>query len=363
MIEDVLGRVKQQYQAVQSDTRVSEVVGVMSKQGLYAVPVLDGNTYVGLITASDIVASRNPTSTKARTIASRVPLVPKDSGVGEVCERMWRNSLIAVPVGEGDRIEGLITFWDILEWAVGKEDLKDYLISDVDIGEFPEIPADEDLDSARVNLRTEDISKLVVGDERMKRLIDEKEYAERISRIPKRRAKTGERRGEKVKMLASDAKNISERILVHARRTDELGGVLERMIGNRVTHAKVDEGIVTYRDILRFLADTEEEDKTRSQKVKVICKHQLPESVKSRMDSELRDFAGYYADKHGLESLKELKINVKETNRGGSNRTYEMKANMVTDRGRLHAKKTGWDAINVFNELVAALKKSIRRGD
>ena len=78
-------------------------------------------------------------------------------------------------------------------------------------------------------------------------------------------------------------------------------------------------------------------------------------------EDELRKFADQYDERHGIEALKELKINVKELHRDGSRRVYEMKANLVTDTGIIHVQKDGWDSINVFNDLMEAIKTAVRR--
>lgn len=342
---------------------VSEISGIMNKHKKYALPIVKGEGYLGLVTASDIVSSRKPTTTKAENIASHIPLVSGESGLGEVLESMLEKNLRAVPVGEGGIFKGLITFWDVMGWCLKEKELSRYMVSDVKRFDFPKISADDELDAARVKLRKDDISKLFLGDDKVNSLIDEKEYATKISKIPKTRPKVGERVGEKIKMLGANPENIEESIVVQLDESDILKKLFEEMLENRTTHAKVGNGIVTYRDILRFLADLEGEEETvEQQKIKVISKHYLSPKTIKYFEDELRKFAQQYGERHGLETLKEMKINVKELNRKGLRRTYEMKANMVADSGNVHVKKQGWSPKKVFNELMAAVKKSVRRG-
>lgn len=97
------------------------------------------------------------------------------------------------------------------------------------------------------------------------------------------------------------------------------------------------------------------------QRLKVICKDEMPDGALEAFNGMLEDFAGYYGEAYGIDGLQELKVNIKESHKKGSRRAYEMKANLVTDKGISHAEKTGWKPIPVFKDLLQALKNSLRR--
>jgi len=346
---------------VRPESTVAEISGIMSRTGQFSVPVIGDGGYLGLVTASDMISSNRPRSTKAISIVSAVQPIDKDSKIGDACEIMWRQNLRSLPVSADGSIAGLLTFFSVAEWALKDESISNAKVDDVPLNGFSAVDKEADLDIARVKLRDEEVSNIILDEDPPELVVDEHEYAKRISRIPKSRAKRGERGGEKFKFLSSFPLNISERISIRATSSDTIGDVLRSMVDNRATHATVEGMVMTYRDLLRFLCMGDRGLRALdNQTIKLVSKTKLPEGSLLQFRKDLESFASQWDEIHGIESLKELKISVKDTKSKGSKRLFLMSANLISDSSRLHVNKRGWDEMSAFKSVMAALRAFMR---
>ena len=96
------------------------------------------------------------------------------------------------------------------------------------------------------------------------------------------------------------------------------------------------------------------------QRIKVIAKREFGKDVREHMKKELESFLGLYDQKFGPDSLKEFRITIKEMHKGGKREEFEIQATLFTERGDFHAKREGWDLIEIFGEIIKATKRQIR---
>lgn len=86
-----------------------------------AVPVLDGEVFVGIVAASDVRAVRAeawPTTSAARVLRPAAALVSAAPGepLKDALERLGRSDVSVMPVLEGDRFVGMVRARDIARW-------------------------------------------------------------------------------------------------------------------------------------------------------------------------------------------------------------------------------------------------------
>ncbi len=340
---------------------LGSAIGKMIKHRTQALPVFDGKKYEGMLSARDIVSSKNqPDKAKVKSALTRTPVLPEDTSVFDALHDMWSNSFRAIPVGEKDNPARLLTLQRILDWCIQQDEFKNMKAGDIDPMDYPTIGVHEEVDKARVALRDKELTKMLVGEAEANRLIGEKDYAEKISRLPRKTTTVGERSGEKTKRLGVDAQNATELLVVRGSRDDSLHKILNDMRYYNTVYAGVDGTLVTFRDVLRFLEGFRPAADLSKQKIAIISKHEFDPFTWKQMEKSLKSFTDFYDKRIGLDTLKELKVTVKSTNDEGRKTLYEMKANMITDLRNFHAAKSGWDPIEVFDDIISALKKQAR---
>jgi CBS domain-containing protein len=96
---------------------VFEVATKMKEWNVGAIPIVDGERLVGMITDRDIVvrgvAEKHPGSTKVEDIMSeQLVTVTPDMNTREAAQLMAENQVRRLPVVEGDRLVGIVALGD-----------------------------------------------------------------------------------------------------------------------------------------------------------------------------------------------------------------------------------------------------------
>lgn len=95
-----------------------EVAVKMKELNVGAIPILDNQNLVGMITDRDIVirgtAEKNPGSTKVEKIMSNeLVTVTADMTTKEAAKLMAKNQIRRLPVVEGEKLIGIVSLGDI----------------------------------------------------------------------------------------------------------------------------------------------------------------------------------------------------------------------------------------------------------
>ncbi|MFD2443391.1 CBS domain-containing protein [Bacillus sp. CGMCC 1.16607] len=98
---------------------VFEVASKMKEWNVGAIPIVDGERLVGMITDRDIVvrgvAEKHPGSTKVEDIMSSEHLVTvsPDTNTKEAAQLMAKHQIRRLPVVEGDKLVGIVALGDL----------------------------------------------------------------------------------------------------------------------------------------------------------------------------------------------------------------------------------------------------------
>jgi CBS domain-containing protein len=336
---------------------VSSVIGKMKKHKTYALPVKKGKKYVGMITAQEIVSERiPPTTTEIKSLITYPPLIPSNTSLAEACDKMWRNDLRTIPVGDNKELKGILTFWDVVDWCLKQEDLKKFKVDEIETRDIPVLNVHEQVDKAKIKLRNKRLTKLLVGDGRINKILGTKNLVKKLSKIPRESMTLGERKGEKTKRLGIESRSVTRKIKVRVKKNNSIHELLKEMKRFNSNYAVLDESVITFKDILRFLGEYKE-DLTR--KVVFINKSKLDDLTWNHMKMDLQDFLQIYNKKFGKDSIRDFRITIRDLHTTGDKTKFIMSAKLLTDLRDFYAKKEGWDAIDVFDDLIGAVRRQI----
>ncbi len=102
-----------------SESSLSKIVGLFREHGIYQVFLPEGER-CGMISARDVLKTANIEATKAAAMMSYVPVISKESLVGEAARLMMDYRIRAVPISDGHKIIGQVNSVDILTQLKGK---------------------------------------------------------------------------------------------------------------------------------------------------------------------------------------------------------------------------------------------------
>jgi len=105
--------------SVTPDTTVDQVAQLMEKHNIGAIPVVDQDNLVGIVTDRDIVIrniaeGKDPKTTPVSSVmTTHVVSVTPDADVNEVADKMAQNQIRRVPVVENNKLVGILSIGDI----------------------------------------------------------------------------------------------------------------------------------------------------------------------------------------------------------------------------------------------------------
>jgi CBS domain-containing protein len=97
---------------------VYEVAVKMKENDVGAIPIVDGDKLVGMITDRDIVvrgvAEKHPGSSKVEEVMSdKLITVGADAGIDEASALMSRHQIRRLPVVDGQKLVGIVSLGDL----------------------------------------------------------------------------------------------------------------------------------------------------------------------------------------------------------------------------------------------------------
>jgi len=110
--------------SISPDATVFDAISVMSEKRIGSLIVLSEERPVGIITERDyarkvILMGRQSRETRVRDVMSTPVLcITRDHSVGQCMHLMTSRRIRHVPVVEGERVVGLVSIGDVINWII-----------------------------------------------------------------------------------------------------------------------------------------------------------------------------------------------------------------------------------------------------
>ncbi|MBB6716480.1 CBS domain-containing protein [Clostridium gasigenes] len=121
------GIVKLQNNTVKENDSIDEVLQIMNNLNMNGIPVIDdSNNLVGMVVKADIyrfrIAPGHYDSCPVEWVMSKsVVFAQADEDVLTVAKRLRENGIISMPIVENEKIMGVVSIEDLLDYFVDKE--------------------------------------------------------------------------------------------------------------------------------------------------------------------------------------------------------------------------------------------------
>ena len=110
---------------------LSEVISRMKKDHLREIPVLEGNKPVGLVSYSSFLLRRSlPLSTKVEQVMHPAPRLEEDMPITKAVEEMMASGVRGAPVVRNEKMVGFVSRTDIIKVLPNVEQLKNKKVSE-----------------------------------------------------------------------------------------------------------------------------------------------------------------------------------------------------------------------------------------
>ncbi len=343
------------------DEEVSKVLGMMRQHDIHEVPVVRGETFLGMVSYATVLQRRNlPMTTRIESLLVRPPAIHEEDVLPPVAEILMSSGFRALPVLEGERLVGLVSRTDLARAIAEAPDLADLPIPRVMTPDPHVVQEEETVRRARDLMRELDERALPVVDAKGKvtGVVGLKDLVEVFAR-PRERATRGDVGGERtpvdveVKGVMSTPPvtvGVEQSAAEAARLMDEFGiSSVVVVDGGRPI------GIVTQVDLLEQLASLQ----TREEAFVQI----------SGLDNE--DWWTYEilyaAIGRGLRRIANivhpriLNVHVVTHRTGGDTNKYSIRARLTTTDGLYVARDYDWDPWMAMQKVMEQFERRIKK--
>jgi len=120
-VQQVLSRKGTNAVSVSPDTSVYEALRIMAEQNIGSVIVMEGDSYLGIVTERDysrkvILQNKHSNTTPVSEImSSDLPHVSPEDTIDQCMELMTQNNIRYLPVFSNDRLAGIISMSDVVK--------------------------------------------------------------------------------------------------------------------------------------------------------------------------------------------------------------------------------------------------------
>jgi len=142
VINEILSNKSSQIWSVSPDATVFEAIQLMADKNIGALPVIAGNQLVGVVSERDYtrkVALKGKSSKDTKVLeilASPVTATPSHT-VEECMKLMTTNRVRHLPVLEGDKVVGLVSIGDLVNWIISAQSVTINQLESYITGHYP----------------------------------------------------------------------------------------------------------------------------------------------------------------------------------------------------------------------------------
>ena len=354
-IDDIATR---DYVTVDADERLSKVRSRFERENPKGFIVTEDGEYEGVINERQLVQSHVQDSAKVRGLVEPAPKVGREDGVREVARVLVEGGTRVVPVFEGESVWGVVTADDILSAVLPNLDALD--VSDIYTEQVITVTEETNVGRAINLLREHDVSRLPVLDdtERLVGMVTTHDIANFAVRDMERQQK-GDRSGDHDRVLDIPVYDIMNSPVETTGLDASVEAAVERMLENDYAGLVVTDdddrtvtGIITKTDVLRALTFTEEEHMDVQVTNVNLLDSLSREQIRQRIES--------VTDKHQKMQVHHAHVRLaqhKERIRGTP--LIQCGIRLRTNKGQVAASGEGYGARNGFDVALDKLERRV----
>ena len=359
MIMNVESIMSKNIVSVSPDDTVSSMISLVEKHCLREVLVVDKKKLKGIVYSKEIAKKKlaDPSKTKAETIMNSHPttLSSKDS-VEDAAKLIFKTGLRALPVVDKESVVGIVSMHDVIDSASKTKDFKQSNAES--IMSLPEtVKDDTDIGDARRIMREKGISRLpVVGnDKKIKGIITIFDLLKAVK--PKERMNFWSMAAEKMTVMGTPVSVVSNYSPTTVERGTSLSKVVELLKkyetdGVTVVENQVPIGIVTEKDLLEFYISTLEKKGIYYQMVGLADEDDFIVDTADRMIGDtLKKLSKMY-------DIQFFFMHVKRYDKKGRVK-YSIRARLMTGKGMFISKSYAWDLRSAVDEALDRLERTV----
>lgn len=362
-VEKLKELIREDYEVISADETLSKVVPMLEKwEGRSGIIVEENGEIIGVIRERDLIRGCvmvNPHETKIKHFVIPTGILNFDEiSLEKVARRFVEDSTPFVVVRLNGRY-GVIYIDDFLRLL--KSELSEVRAKDVMNPEVITVLRNATVAKALATMRKEGVDRVVVIDENYKvvGIITGKDVVDRIF-APRKKARTGDFRGEKEKSFSISVESVMSYPVITAEKNEEIPKVIDKMIENNISSVVITkdgfpEGIIIKKDILEYYLRQITPFKYTYQ---VVLKDvELDEFEMDRINKDLENFLNRFKEYFGEAILFVYMKRHKEFYRGLP--LIYVRLKLTSDKGNFFVRGEGWGAEYALHSALRRLERAV----
>jgi len=351
--------------ATAPEKQVSEVLGMMRKNDVHEVPVIERNKLVGLVTYNHLIRRRKLALTShVQSVMVSPPSISPDDSLITISDVLLTNGFRTVPVTEKKKIIGMVSRTDVIRATKTIGEITEMPVGRIMTSNPVCVRENEGVIKAKDTMRDMGIRTLPVADKNGNiigafGLKDISSFFE----ASRNKSSRGEVSGERIPVNI-EVKSVMHSPPITVDQKANVGAVIDLMTQHRISSVIVEErqkpvGIVTQADILGLLAGLKERKDVYVQ----ITGLEEDASVYNVMYEVIEKYLKRISK---MLTPQMLMLHVTTYHPKGKNAKYSVSAKLNTPRklfvSKSRAQLYQWDLMKSLDEVMSHLEKMVRRG-
>lgn len=360
LVRDVM---TSEFVSLRPDDTVQNFISLMERHHIHEVPVIDEKgRLLGDVQYKKLATKglTDPSAARIRVIMdSPPPTISPDDPVENAAGLIFRTGLRALPVLDGNKVVGIISAWDIVELAAGTKLFRQTPAENI-MSAAEVINQDDDIGKARVVMRERGISRLPVVDSagKLAGIITVFDLLRAVK--PHERQGWFSMAAEVDRIMGCPVSTVMNSDPPTAERRTSLSDIAALMVERKtsgiiIADNRVPVGVLTTKDLLEVYIGSLQQKGVYYQ---VIGLTDEDDTIVATVDRMIRDtlqkvssvipiqYFFVHCKKHSLEGLR-----IK----------YSVRARLRTNAGTFMAKSVKWDARDAVGEALDHLERRLLR--
>lgn len=364
--------------SIDEDSTVNEAVTTLRNSNVKDVVVFSKKRYAGTFGYRQLfrIYGKDFQKTSIKPYLSRPPLIPQDTKLPQIADKMYRLDLKMIPVGKDGSVSGVITESDIVKEALKSGMFKDIRAQDIMSPEPMTIKHDETLAKALKIMRENDIGRLPVmdKDENLKGFVESTDIIERfltqkenytglIEIAPSGKESTVDSHSYAPQEISDKKIDISSFMrtdMVIGYPDDEVSDIFTPKYTETISTVLIEDdgrliGIISQGDIVRHISALAEK-KTMLVWISGIDDLDLYDFDVREMYRMIEETASKLSKKTEINAFS---VHVKTYNDSGKRMKYSLRCRLSTAKHIFVAGHDSWDLRDAFGQLMDKMERLV----
>ena len=345
------------FPTIDSDSTIANALAVMKESKYQDLPVLEGGSYIGVVTYSAILRKKSVSlDAKVKNLIRNIQTATVDLEITKIAEMFISNNCRQIPVMNGKKIVRVIMRNQIIDIVRDIKALKEIKVWEIMTNPVEAVKQHDLMDDALDLMIREDIRTLPVVD-----------TSDRVVGVVGMREIIDNNWKKDNKTIGDLAKSSRSQITVESISTtsaktiewdSEVAEAVEIMVDNGFSTLPVLEsgtlvGIITEYDVLELISACRERD------MLFVQISGLEDDEKDYTDAIYKDIENMVTKVSKIYKPESLNIHVSRYNEVGGNPKYSITARLFINGTGLMMKEVGYDLTKTMSDLIKKLEAAV----